>query len=104
MKKPSMKLLMQIGMAAFLFASIGGAIAIYADLQGYMQWAKVGFIIVVLGVGTGGLVVFSGIVMFSATAIYGGIESIRLFRTRGLAATIEEAKRRFRAEHDSRNS
>ena len=96
MMKPSIMKLMQIGMFAFFFACIGGAIAVFADLYGYLYWARIGFTIVVLGVVVGGLVVFFGIVMNFGTIVLGGIDSFRILYTRGLSATIEEAKRRLR--------
>ena len=101
MNRLTLKLLIRVGMFAFIFASIGAAIAIYADLQGYMYWAKVGFIIAAFGIIVGGLVVFSGIVMNLASIACGGIESLRWLRTHGISATIEEAKRRYRAERDA---
>ena len=96
MKKPTIRELMRIGMYGFCIACIGGAIAVVADLNGQLYWARFGFVIVILGMIIGGAVVVFGFFMNLANAVLGGIESFRFLHARGLTATIEEAKRRYR--------
>jgi len=69
---------------------------VVADLNGQLYWARVGFVIVALGMIIGGAVVIFGFFMNLANAGLGGVESFRLLHARGLTATIEEAKRRYR--------
>ena len=63
MKKPTIRELMKIGMYGFCVACIGGAIAVVADLNGQLYWARFGFVIVILGMIIAGAIVVFGFFM-----------------------------------------